>query len=136
MHSDDFLRGWLQGFFDGEGGAYLSRYGKRQATVCKIRVSNTEKALIDFASAALDRLRIGHRVYCAKNRGTKSGKYYSVVIHRQLEVRKFIEQIGLVTPRKIERTEAMLAWINRPPEQRKQANRRLGRFVSGRRELP
>jgi hypothetical protein len=116
----EFYKGWLQGFFDGEGGAYFSRYGARKSQVaCDIRAANTDKVLIDFASKALTALGIEHKIYHARTpkpatSRNPEGVYITVKIQKRDATLKYIELVGFLSPRKIEACKVIVAWINRP----------------------
>ena len=125
----DWEKGWLRGFFDGEGGAYLSRYGKKQYVTYSIGAFGTSKELLDYASKCLNNLQIRHKVYHTRNRGTKSGFIYQLRIAKRPAIIRFAELINFTESRKRQVLSDILEWINRPNRRPNYGRDENGRFL-------
>ena len=125
----EYARGWLRGFFDGEGGAYLSRYGKKRHMTYSVGGFGTSKELMDKATEYLDLLDVPYKLYHTKNRGTKSGMVYQLKIQTKIGLARFADEIGFTETRKRDKMAAILAWINRPEARNYYGRDALGRFT-------
>lgn len=110
----NFARGWLRGFFDGEGSAFFkthSRSGKRH-TNRYLTVGNTDIVLMHKCIEYLDLLGIEYTKFSrTKIAGRKD--FYVTNIVRKESIVKFAELVGFNAPEKQTKLEIMVHWINR-----------------------
>jgi hypothetical protein len=111
METLDYARGWLRGFFDGEGGI--------AAPIGRVSMSNTEASMIAAATRYLAMFGIVPRMY------TQTRKPHlpimRLVISRRADVRTFIREIGSGIPRKRALMDEVLAYYDRPGQRRSRA---------------
>ena len=96
--SDEFLRGWLCAFLDGEGTVRKPRPGSHG-----LQFYNTDTALVDFCKEALDHFDIGYGEYTTDQKGPNGEQRklrYTIVVQGLKHAAKFARLIGCVAPAK------------------------------------
>ncbi len=114
-----YARGWLRGFFDGEGSVRFRDYPNRRGYVdwCReIYAVNTDYVLIQKASTFLELLSVPFRINKTRMPYHKdSPKFlFKVRISTRVGVLAFHQEVGFTTAWKIERLQRLVVWLNRP----------------------
>lgn len=126
--STEFARGWLQGFFDGEGSATFrattfrvtDSKSKKQDVFgmrCQVDVCNTDYNLILICMSYLNLLGIGFRWEVAGPREYRKKTLYRIAVGRKTELLKFRDLIGFASHDKQERLERAIQWLTRERSQ-------------------
>lgn len=109
-----FIRGWLSGFFDGDGSVGFYDRGDRPSTTKYLVATNTDKSIIKFAEKCLKKLDIGFNIYKCKKRKRKWKPAYMLYIARGDSIKKFGKLVGFRSKRKAKNLDELVEWINRP----------------------
>ncbi len=117
--SADYMRGWLRGFYDGEGWAVnfhgtrkSGKYAGKKTHTCEVGVGNTDKFLMERCADFLDALGVTSRYMLSE---TRDGvPFHRIHICSGDGLRQFADQIGFYSKDKQARLEAALAWRWRP----------------------
>jgi hypothetical protein len=114
--NEDFMRGWLVGFFDGEGTIFHRGAGRGKKSVAThISATNTDKELIKTCSTYLNHFGIYHIISPRKRLQNPTWKpIETIMIYRGEDVLKFHKHIGFISPNKVEKLLKAIDWINRP----------------------
>lgn len=107
------MRGWLSGFFDGDGTTGQS-YRKRRPSKSKfLQATNTDRSIIDYCCKCLDVLDIDYTVRkYPKDRPRKD--VYHITINRADNILKWHKLVGFRCRYKSEQLQEIANWLNRP----------------------
>jgi len=109
--SEDFMCGWLRGFFDGEGSAIFLTNKKVRYRVC---VYNTDLGMIRLAIKYLEQLNIKCGILKRKNKQKEYWKdVYTLSISNSESILIFSDKIGFFCESKKKKLESMVSWIRR-----------------------
>lgn len=114
-HSEEFMKGWLRGIFDGEGTVFFRGKGTKDLHAgTHVSMSNTDKTIIDTCQGYLTELGIYCIVTPRKRLCNPHWKpIWNVCIYRNEDVIKFAEKVGFVSPAKAEKLSSAVVYINR-----------------------
>lgn len=121
MFSTDFKRGWLRGFFDGEGGAYWYdnppevRTSRRRGThhSHKVEAANTDWTLIQNATDFLTDLGIGYRLRVVQKASPKSLKpCWRLEIQKGPDIIRFAELVGFTPGSKADTLSRIVHYVS------------------------
>lgn len=111
----EFKRGWLRGFFDGEGCAYFSRKpGTIKPCSYGVAASNTDAVLVSTCKDYLDSFGIRYSVYYREKQRKNCKPLWVVTINSTKSLKLFRSEIGFFSPKKIDALATILAWLERP----------------------
>lgn len=96
--SDEFLRGWMCAFLDGEGSVRQPRIGRHG-----MDLTNTDPALIGFCVAVLNRFDIGWRINVTRRDKPNWAQAFHIEINSLANVTKFARLFGAISPKKRKR---------------------------------
>lgn len=111
MINHRFTRGWLSGFFDGEGHIqFLRKEDGHKQSICRLYVGNTDVTLIAACQKALDKLKIDYRVYLYSRKPPRK-TMTTIYISRHLSLLRFAKLIGFSSASKTETMNHVIDYI-------------------------
>lgn len=112
MKNSQFARGWLSGFFDGEGHIqFLRKEDGHHQTICRLYAGNTDPSLIKACGAALDLLSIDYRVYTYVKLPPRK-PLTTIYISRHASLLRFAKLVGFSSDPKTKTLERVVEYIN------------------------
>ena len=133
--STDYIRGWLRGFYDGEGSVRFAPYrnGQGYMQICwEIYAVNTDYDLIQKGVDFLTVLGIPFKINETKMPYHDRKKVlYKIRIGTREGGLKFHELVGFTASWKAARLEGLVGWLRRPKKVRLKKRDSLGRFAPG-----
>jgi hypothetical protein len=113
-HGEEFICGWLSGFFDGEGTILtpFAKNGKHRSQ--HLSVVNTDLDMLNKCSEFLNRLGIHHIFHKRGRMGKPHWKQsYFIFIYRGESVVKFYNLVGFISKEKKEKLKDTVEYILR-----------------------
>jgi hypothetical protein len=109
----EFRRGWLGGFFDGEGTCvFVKKCGEKLHATYWLNIPNTDPALIEFSKRIMDELGIKYWT-CIIDPGGNRKLCTCIRICRKDSIRKFKSMMPIYSPSKLAKFAELEQHFNR-----------------------
>lgn len=115
MKDQRFMRGWLQGFMDGEGCiSFIKKENGHKQTYCRIYVGNTERNIMMTCAKYLTSLDIEFRVRTRPASPPRKA-FYLLYISQHTSILRYAKLVGFASEQKTKTMNEVVEYINRGP---------------------